>query len=86
MMKDIHDIHDKGYKKLFSNTTIFRQLLETFVPEPWIKEIDFKRCETLDKSFIADHYKETESDLIYKIKLKGKEAYIVAARAWQQVR
>lgn len=28
----MHHLHDKGYKRLFRNRTIFRQLLETFVP------------------------------------------------------
>jgi predicted transposase/invertase (TIGR01784 family) len=70
------NIHDSGYKKLFSNHTIFRQLLETFVGEAWVKELDFSRCETLDKSFVADHYKETESDLIYKVGLRGQTIYI----------
>ena len=69
-------LHDSGYKKLFSNRTIFRQLIETFITEAWVKELDFSQCETLDKSFITDHYKETESDLIYKIKLRRKTVYI----------
>ncbi|MCB0108392.1 MAG: Rpn family recombination-promoting nuclease/putative transposase [Caldilineaceae bacterium] len=72
----IHNIHDSGYKKLFSNRTIFRQLIETFVDEPWVKALDFSQAETLDKSFIADHYKATESDLIYKVKVQEQEAYI----------
>ncbi len=37
----MNKIHDKGYKKLFSNKVIFRQLLETFVDETWIKDLDF---------------------------------------------
>jgi hypothetical protein len=41
-------IHDVGYKYLFSNCTIFRQLLETFVPEAWAREADFEAAETLD--------------------------------------
>lgn len=69
-------IHDKGYKKLFSNKVIFRQLIETFVHEDWVKDLDFENCETLDKSFISSHYKETESDIIYKINLRDKEVYI----------
>jgi predicted transposase/invertase (TIGR01784 family) len=51
-------------------------LIETFITEAWVKELDFSQCETLDKSFITDHYKETESDLIYKIKLRRKTVYI----------
>ena len=69
-------IHDSGYKKLFSNRTIFRQLLETFVNQEWVHSLDFERCEPLDKSFISDHYKETESDLIYKIQFHDREVYI----------
>jgi hypothetical protein len=54
-------IHDSGYKKLFSNKVIFRQLLETFVKEEWVKELDFDSCETIDKTFISYHYIETEA-------------------------
>ncbi|EIJ43419.1 hypothetical protein BegalDRAFT_2576 [Beggiatoa alba B18LD] len=76
-------IHDKGYKRLFSNKTFFRQLIETFVPEPWVQDIDFESCERLEKTFITDHYKETESDLIYKVKFKQQEAYIYVLLEFQ---
>ena len=69
-------IHDSGYKKLFSNRTIFQQLMEYFIPQPWVAELDFDSCEMVDKSFVSDHYKETESDLIYKVKLRGENLYI----------
>ena len=69
-------IHDSGYKKLFSNHTIFQQLLETFVNQEWVHSLDFDTCETLDKSFISEHYKETESDLIYKIQFHDHEVYV----------
>ena len=69
-------IHDVGYKCLFSNRTIFRQLLETFVPEAWVKAADFEAAETLDKSYISDHFKATESDLLYKVPLRDSEVYI----------
>ena len=70
------NIHDSGYKKLFSNRTIFRQLLETFVNQEWVHSLDFDKCEPLDKSFISEHYKETESDLIYKVQFHNREVYI----------
>jgi len=47
--------------------------LETFVTEDWVKELDFDTCERLEKSFISEHYKETASDIIYKVKLKQKD-------------
>ncbi|MGH7494462.1 MAG: Rpn family recombination-promoting nuclease/putative transposase [bacterium] len=73
----MHQIHDRGYKRLFKNKEIFRQLLETFVDEPWVAEVDFGHCETLDKSFVSDHYKETTADVIYKASLKEQEIIVV---------
>ena len=71
------NLHDSAYKKLFSNRTIFRQLVETFLEgQAWVKELDFATAETLDKSFISDHYKATESDLIYRVQFRGKTIYI----------
>lgn len=72
----IKKIHDYGYKKLFSNKTIFRQLIESFVNQNWVKDIDFDKTETLDKSFISENYKNTEGDLIIKTKLNNKDFYV----------
>jgi predicted transposase/invertase (TIGR01784 family) len=71
------NIHDLGYSVLFSNKVIFRQLLETFVKQPWVSEIDFEHIEKLNKTFISKKHRKHESDLIYKVKLKEKTAYIV---------
>ncbi|MDY6993623.1 MAG: Rpn family recombination-promoting nuclease/putative transposase, partial [Pseudomonadota bacterium] len=69
-------IHDRGYKRLFSHPRLFRQLLETFVAEEWVKELDFDHCTKMEKSFISKHYKATETDLLYQVKLRGQPAYI----------
>ena len=66
-------IHDSGYKRLFSNKTIFRQLIQTFVEEDWVPRLDFERAERLDKSFVSEHYKDTEADIIYKVPLNDTD-------------
>lgn len=71
------NIHDSGYKRLFSNRTIFRQLIETFVEEEWVQMLDFDRARTIDKSFIAEHYKETEADLIYHVPLRNRVEAVI---------
>jgi hypothetical protein len=38
------NIHDSGYKILFSNRTIFRQLIQTFVEEKWVQRLDFDQA------------------------------------------
>ena len=69
-------LHGKGYKRLFSNRTILRQLLETFVREDWVKEVDFEKGEAIDKTFIDERYRTKESDLIYKLPLRDSNTYI----------
>ena len=63
-------IHDSGYKRLFSNRTLFRDLVQTFVEEDWVERLDFARAERVDKSFVSEHYKETEADIIYRVPLQ----------------
>ena len=69
-------IHDSGYKRLFSNKTIFRQLIQTFVEEEWVQRLDFERAERLDKSFVSEHYKDTEADIIYKVPILNSDKVI----------
>jgi predicted transposase/invertase (TIGR01784 family) len=76
-------IYDRGYKKLFSNKGFFQQLLESFVPFEWVKEIDFEHCELLDKTFISKEYEKRESDVIYKTQLRGKTTYIIVLIEFQ---
>ena len=69
--------YDLPYKQMFSNLTFFRQLLETFVPQEFVKEIDFDSCKKIDKSFVSKKYDKTESDIIYEVKLKNKESVYI---------
>ena len=77
------DIHDSGYKFLFSNRTIFRQLMESFVDQPWVAQLDFERAETVDKSFIDKAFQERESDLIYRIPFGEEELYVYVLLEFQ---
>lgn len=68
--------HDEEYKKLFSNPDLVRELLESFVHEPWVKNLDFEKAERVEKSYITKDLKQKESDLIWKIHYQGEEFYI----------
>ena len=68
--------HDKRYKKLFSHPILLQELLEHFVDENFIKDLDFSTLERLDKSFITNQFAEKESDLIYKIAFKDTQFYV----------
>jgi len=68
--------HDSRYKKLFSNPETVRQLLVNFVDLDIVHEFDYSSMERVDHRFVSDQFKQRESDLIYKIDCRGKDAYI----------
>jgi predicted transposase/invertase (TIGR01784 family) len=68
--------HDNPNKSLFYHHKLVQELLESFVHEDFIKELDFSTLQRLDKSFITEEFKEKESDLIYKINFKNTPIYI----------
>jgi len=71
------DTYDRGYKALFSHVELLQELLESFVSEPWVQDVDYHSAELVNTSFISPHYRKTESDLIWKLPLQqGTVLYI----------
>lgn len=68
---------DRGYRKLFSNKVLFRQLITSFVSQPWVQELDFSTCELIPATFVSREYKTTFSDLLYKVQWRERDFYIV---------
>lgn len=66
------NIHDSGYKYLFSLVAFFRQLVESFVEENWVATLDFTRATLLDKSFVSAEYAHAEADLLWQVPLQGR--------------
>ena len=65
--------HDSGYKYLLSVKRVFIDLIRSFVPREWAKEIDDERTIKLDKSYIKDDFSKKESDILYSTYIKGKQ-------------
>lgn len=73
--KDLPE-HDKGYKKIFSHPQIIQDLLQGFVSEPWVAELDFSTLETVKDSFVSDDWRERHDDIIWRIRWGPKWLYI----------
>ncbi|AWI04552.1 Rpn family recombination-promoting nuclease/putative transposase [Clostridium drakei] len=71
--KEIHHIHDKSYKDLFSNKELLIDMLQNFVESSWIKEITKDNIELVNKSYILSDYEELESDIVYKATIDDRE-------------
>ena len=76
-MSDHRNVHDLRYKKLFTHPAFVVELLETFVKEDFINNLDFSTIEQINKSFVTSDYTERESDIIYKIKLKDEREVFI---------
>ncbi len=59
-------IHDKRYKKIFSNPIVMERFLKSFVHEDFIAKLDFSSMQKIDKEYVSDEYVGTESDIVYK--------------------
>jgi len=79
----LNNKHDKGYKYLLSTKRIFLQLLKSFLKQSWVQKIDENSIEKIDKSFILQDFNEKEADIIYKVKIDGKEVFFyILFRTW----
>lgn len=72
----IHHVHDKGYKALYSNKTVFLDLLQNMLKLEWARDVTPNDLSMMDKSFVTNDYSEVESDLIYRLKIGGEEAIV----------
>jgi predicted transposase/invertase (TIGR01784 family) len=75
--------YDSAYKYLFSNKRIFHQFLTQFIDEGFTRKIKLEDIEQVDRSFVSDEFLQRESDIIYKVKLEGREVYIYVLLEFQ---
>jgi hypothetical protein len=50
--------HDHSYKQLFSHPQLVRDLLEGFVKEEWVGDLNTDTLERVNGSFVSDDLRE----------------------------
>jgi hypothetical protein len=65
--------HDMGYKSILSYQEIFLELLDSFVDQGWVSQLDRESVARIDKSFVASDFGFKEADLVYRLKINGKD-------------
>ncbi len=68
--------HDHSYKQLFSNPELVRDLLQGFVIEDWVKELDLDTLERVNGSYVSDDLREREDDIIWRVRLGDSWVYV----------
>lgn len=71
--KDIHHIHDKSYKDLYSKSEIALDLFKNLSNAKWVNELKPEDLTLVNNTYITADYEEKEADIVYKANIKGKE-------------
>ena len=68
--------HDKGYKRLFSRKRNFIYFLKKYIKNnkaEWIANVNENDLVLVNTELIDKEFKQRESDVIYRMKFKGRE-------------
>jgi hypothetical protein len=57
-MKAMNARHDASYKHLFSSPKMVQHLVEGFIPDDWMKRLDFTTLEKVPASYVSDDLRE----------------------------
>ena len=68
--------HDPSYKQFFSNPDMVASLLRDFVPEDFIKELDFSTLEQCSGSYVTDDLRERHDDIVWRLRWNGAWCYL----------
>src|SRR5690606_41224541 len=60
--------HDHSYKLLFSHPQMVRDLLEGFIREDWLAELDFHSLQKVNATYITDDLRERADDLVWRLR------------------
>jgi len=67
---------DHGYKLLFSDPLMIRDLLLGFVGEEWVERLDFDSLERVNASYVTDDLRERHDDVVWRVRFAGDWLYV----------
>lgn len=60
--------HDAGYRLLFSDPRLVRDLLCGFVDDPWVRQLDFDTLESVNGHYVSEDMRQRESDVVWRVR------------------
>jgi predicted transposase YdaD len=70
--------HDGLYHLLYAHPEMVTELLQGFVAEPWLAELDLARMERINARFHAESGVRRDSDIIWRIPMRdGRDAFLI---------
>jgi hypothetical protein len=74
--------HDRFYRELFSNPLAVQHLLEGFVHQPWVKQVDFSQIQLLKDIHVFEGTRR-DSDVIWKLNVGESSVFVVLMLEFQ---
>jgi hypothetical protein len=70
--------HDGLYHLLYAHPEMVTELLQGFVAEPWLAELDLARMERINAKFHAESGLRRDGDIVWRIPMcDGRDAFLV---------
>ena len=60
--------HDTGYKLLFSDKLMVRDLVQGFIDEPWLRQLDFDTLERVNGQYVSEDMRSREDDVVWRVR------------------
>ena len=60
--------HDSGYKLLFSDPLIVRDLIQGFIDDPWLQKLDFSTLEPVKGHYVSEDLRDRADDVVWRVK------------------
>jgi hypothetical protein len=70
-----HD-HDSSYKFLFSTPELVRDLIIGFIPDEWLRSLDYETLEKIPGSYISEDLRSRADDVVWRVKVGGEWVYL----------
>jgi predicted transposase YdaD len=74
---EIHQPHDKLFKASFSKPENAASFLKTILPPRLVQRMDWDSLELLSGDFIDSHFRLSQSDLLFAVKIDGRPARLL---------
>jgi predicted transposase/invertase (TIGR01784 family) len=70
--------HDEHYQAIFTYPEIIQQLLESFIKQDWVSELDFTTLEKVNAHYVSQGKRKRKryDDMVWKVRWKEQDLYI----------
>lgn len=68
--------HDKFFKRMMGDGIVAKQFLTAYMNKDLMQSLDMNTLSAQKDSFVEENMYEVFSDLLYSVKVDGKESYI----------